>query len=100
MSFNSVTPYPRARFIFGRHHYQWSGWFGCQLESWEWRMPALGTTRELDFGVGKPLITITVFTAVREGLKVRTTWAVSKSGTHDEQNERIHELRNALRSIF
>jgi len=91
--------YPAANFWFDGHEYRWSGWFGCQLESWEWRTVRAGTQRVLDFGVGKPQITMTVASTRREGLKVRTTWAVANHGTHDEHVARIVELKAALQDL-
>lgn len=93
------TPWPQVRFIFDGVTYKWSGWFGCQLESWEWNVLPAGTKRRLDFGYGKPKVELTIYTTKREGFKVRTTWAISDSGTHDEHSARIHELKRALASL-
>ena len=99
MSWNNKTPWPQIRFIFDGIQYRWSGFFGCQLESLEWRTVPAGTTRKLDFGIGKPTVEMTVFTTERKGLKVRTTWSVCNSGTHDEHLARIRALKDALASL-
>ena len=93
------TPYPQIRFIFGGVQYRWCGFFGCQLESREWRTLPAGTTREFKFDFWNTT-TMTVFSTKREGLKVKTTWAVSKRGTHDEQLARIRGLKAALASLI
>ena len=82
--------------------YRWNGWFGCQLESIEWRRAPAGTERVLDFGLGKPTITVTVWKTKRQGpfLKVRTLWAISARGSIDEHNARIFDLKNALKGMW
>ena len=90
---------PRAYFLIGGVKYRWTGWFGCQLESLEWNRVPAGTRRTLDIGHHQP-IEITVYTTKRVGLRVRTTWALSHSGTLDEQNARIESLRTALSSLI
>ena len=82
--------------------YRWNGWAGCQLESYEWRRVPAGTRRVLDFGLGKPKITVTVWTTERKCpfRKVRTLWAVSERGSTDEHNARISELKNALKGMW
>ena len=94
------TPWPQIRFIFDGVEYRWCGFFGCQLESREWRTLPAGTTRELKFDFGRPSITMTIFSTKREGLKVKTTWAISKRGTHDEYLARIRGLKAALASLI
>lgn len=89
----------RAEFVIGGHRYRWSGWLGCQLESIEWRTLPAGTQRDLALTLGKQPITVTVHSTRREGLRVRTTWAVSSTGTLDEHNARICELRKQLREL-
>lgn len=91
--------YPRAEFLIDGTRYRWSGWFGCQLESMEWRTVPAGTQRNLRLHLDKPPITITVFSTRRKGLRVRTAWTVSKSGTHDEFSARIVDLLNQLRRL-
>jgi hypothetical protein len=87
------------RDLIGGHRYRWSGWFGCQLESWEWRTLPAGTRRKLQIHIDRMPVEMTVFTTQRQGLRVRTTWAVSSSGTHSEHNARIEDLRQQLRNI-
>lgn len=93
--------YPQARFILDGREYRWSGDLGCQLESLERTPPPAGTTRTLYFGIGKDPIDVTVYSTKREGIrKYRATWAVSKSGTHDEHVTRIEKLRDSLRKLI
>lgn len=82
--------------------YRWNGWAGCQLETCEWRRMPAGTSRVLDFGIGKPKITVTVWKTERQCpfLKVRTLWAISERGSIDEHNARIFELKNALKGMW
>lgn len=82
--------------------YHWNGWGGCQLESSEWRRVPAGTERVLNFAIGKPKITVTVWKTERKWpfLKVRTLWAVSNRGDIDEHNARIWELKNALKGMW
>lgn len=49
--------------------YRWSGGFGAQLHSIEWRTPAIGTRRKL---FGHEFI---VFSARRYWLRVEVAWA-------------------------
>ena len=86
--------------VLGGVRYSWNGWFGCQLESREWRRPPAGTQRVLQFN--RTTVTTTVFTTRRRPWfgKCTVTWAVSASGTHDEHTARIHELRNALKDLW
>ena len=88
--------------VFDGVRYRWSGWYGCQLESFEWRRPPAGTTRTLDFGIGKPSIVVSVFTTERKLWlgKCRCTWAVSPTGRIDEHFARIQELKDALRGLW
>lgn len=89
----------RAEFIIGGNRYRWSGWFGCQLESLEWRTLPAGTQRDLDLSVSEQPVTVTVNSTQRQGLRVRTTWAVSNRGTLDEHTARIRDLRRQLREL-
>ena len=99
MGWTTKTPWPQVRFIFDGVTYRWSGWFGCQLVSYEWRTLPAGTMRRLEFDAGKPHIDLTIFSTKREGLKVRTAWSVSDRGTHDEHTARIYELKHALAAL-
>lgn len=95
-----MSHFPRAEFLIDGSRYRWSGYLGCQLESREWRTLPAGTSRDLRLDIGEPPIRITVYFTEREGIKVRTTWAVSKSGTHDEHVARIEKLRAQLRRLI
>lgn len=99
MNSNKKSIYPQVRFFFDGIEYKWSGYLGCQLVSMERRTVPAGTTRRLNFGVGKEGIDITVYSTARRGLWVRTTWSVNKGGTHDEYVQRIERLRAALREL-
>jgi hypothetical protein len=68
--------------------YKWSGGFGAQLSSFEWRVPAPGTRRRLfdrDFRV---------FQAHRRGLRVDCSWAIAQSNCPSA--EEIRELKRQL----
>ena len=97
MGFDRDSIWPRASLWFNGVEYQWSGWFGSQLVSWEWRRVPAGTTR--DFDVGGKVFSLTVYSTRRDGLKVRTGWALSKSGTHDEHAARVADFRAALQDL-
>jgi hypothetical protein len=86
-------------FVFGGITYCWHGWYGCQLLSMEWRTAPAGTTRLLDLGDCDEPVKVTVYSTHREGLKVRTTWCINNSGTHDEHHQRILDLRDRLRRL-
>jgi hypothetical protein len=90
---------PRAEFVIHGTRYRWSGWFGCQLESLEWRTQPAGTQRDLRLHLDKSPVTVTVYSTKRVGLRVRTTWAVSNRGTHDEHSARIVDLQSQLRRL-
>jgi hypothetical protein len=89
----------RAEFVIAGTRYRWSGWFGCQLESMEWRTVPAGTQRDLRLHMDKGPVRVTVYSTKREGLRVRTTWSVSKGGTHDEFDARIYDLQDQLRRL-
>lgn len=74
--------------------YQWAGWFGCQLESLEWRRVPAGTERNI---LGHSM---RVFTTRREGLKIRTTWTIPLHCGVDEANKRIRNFRKELRELI
>lgn len=82
--------------------YRWNGWCGCQLESSEWRRVPAGTSRTLDFGVGRQAVDVTVWRTERfwPFLKVRTLWAVSASGDLNAHNARVHALKNLLKEMW
>ena len=99
MSWQTRTPWPQVRFFFDGREYRWSGWFGSQLESLEWRTLPAGTQRVLHFANGEESVRLTVFSTVRRGLKVSTHWAVSSCGTHDEHTARIWKLKKDLANL-
>jgi len=88
--FSRNRTWPQVSYWFNGHEYRSTGWFGCQLESWEWTP----TTSLLGFTTN-----IHVVTTHRQGLKVRTTWSINQQGTHEEYHQRIIELKENLRSI-
>lgn len=73
--------------------YTWSGWFGCQLESYEWTRVPAGTKRTI---LGREF---TVFTTERKGLKIRTTWATYLPIKGDEANKMLFKLKDDLKSL-
>jgi hypothetical protein len=98
--FNKKSPRPQVRFMFDGVVYQWHGWLGCQLKSYEWRTLPAGTERKLDFCDSRnPPVTMTIYRTKRKGLKVETTWSVDKSGTYDQYCERINSLRERLKKL-
>lgn len=90
---------PRAEFCIDGVRYRWCGYYGCQLESMEWFTVPAGTQRTLQLQTGEAPVTVTVFTTQREGLKVRTSWAVSARGTIEDHARRIENLREQLRRL-
>lgn len=82
--------FPRNRK--GRHgnFYRWSGGFGAQLHSIEWRMPKPGTRRYL---FGHEFV---VFSARRKFIRVECSWALatSKSITEETLSGLKKELMN------
>lgn len=74
--------------------YQFHGWLGCQLRSYEPRKLPLGTKREI---AGYELV---VFSTKRHWLRVETTWAlpVTKGIGLDDHNALIENLREAVYS--
>ena len=82
-----------AILVLDGRHYRWSGWFGCQLESMEWRRRPAGTEREI---AGRKF---RVFSTVRAGIRYRTTWALAICGSVDYCNEQIRALKSALREL-
>lgn len=93
---------PSVFAVFDGIKYRWNGWGGCQLETSEWRRPPAGTERHLDFGVGKPSITVKIFTTRRVWPlgKCQCTWAIPSHGTLDQHNARIWELKSALKELW
>lgn len=81
----------RAELILGGRRYRWCGWFGCQLESSEWRRPPAGTEREI---VGRRF---RVFTTKRAGLKVLVTWALALP--HSHLDKAVPELLRDLQDM-
>ena len=90
-----MPPFRRFKFntifywIDGRM-YHWTGWFGCQLESWEWFRVHAGTQRTL---AGE---CFTVFRSEREGLKWRTTWAMRLPDGCDAANAKLRGFKQKL----
>ena len=79
--------------------YWWSGWFGAQLASREWRNIAAGTQRDLFIDYGKPYVRVTVFQCRKSWFKYDVSWTISLRGNIDEQNIQIEDLRNTLKSL-
>lgn len=85
-----------AKFLIGGVWYRWSGWFGCQLVSTEWRCPPAGTTRRLKFVCDTEWVDMTVYAVRRNWLKWDVSWAVSPSGPHEVHDARIRNLKSLL----
>lgn len=94
----SKKPWPQVHFIIGGYAYNWRGWFGCQLESREWRRVPAGTTRKME--INNCNYEFRVFNTTREGLKIRTTWTLPLRGDTDEQNAMIRKLKADLRAVI
>lgn len=88
-----------VKFRLGGVWYRWSGWFGCQLWSTEWRCPPAGTTRRLKFVCDTEWVDVTVYAVRRNWLKWHVSWAVSPRGTHEEHDARIRDLQSQLRKL-
>ena len=92
---------PRIEIIINKIKYKWSGWYGCQLESFEFRRLPAGTERELNLGITNGFQKIRLFSTRRTGyFTVRHTWSITLSGDIDKQNAQIREFRNKLRSLL
>ena len=80
----------------GRHArngqlYTWSGGFGAQLTSFQWRHPVTGTRRRLSGNEYQ------VFSSSRSGPRVRVSWAlVGLPHSIDEANARLREVERSL----
>jgi len=79
--------------------YEWHGYFGCQLRSYEFNRKWAGTTRELKFD--NETIEIHIWrTGRRAGnFLVPHYWAVSTNGTIEEYRLRIENLRTKLKAL-
>ena len=85
----------RAYVVLGGRRYSWSGWFGCQLESIEWRRVPAGTEREI---AGR---TFRVWRTERLWLRVRTLWCLTGLGRSiDHDNQQLLALRLDLQSLI
>lgn len=73
--------------------YTWSGWFGSQLQSFQWRHPKPQETRRLAEREFRP------FCSERRWLRVRVSWAqVGLSKDIDKANAALRRLRAELGS--
>lgn len=81
-------------YVFDGVVYQPEGWFGCQLESFEWRRPPAGTQRVLK--ALRKDYTVTVFTTRRLGLLVKCTWSIQLPRDVREANKAIREFYEEL----
>ena len=79
--------------------YWWSGWFGAQLASREWRNVPAGTQRDLFIDHGLPWVRITVFQCRKRFLKYDVSWTIPLSGDTDSQNKQINALKETLKSL-
>ena len=84
----------RAIFLLDGTEYRRSGYFGCQLESFEWGVPAHGTMRRiLGFDMSVWSVERRLFR------RSRICWALSDRGSLDECKTRIEALQNELRKL-
>lgn len=89
----------RALFYFEGVTYRWSGWYGCQLESYELLRVKPGTVRIFKFTDKQ--IKLRIFSTDRRGLWLRHTWALDYEGrSFDQHNERITEFKDKLKSLI
>lgn len=83
--------------------YRKTGWFGCQLESYEWRRVKAGTTRKIDLIFEDYTTELRVFTTGKRSLKhwfkVHTTWTIPLYGTIENQSNKIQEFYAALKEL-
>lgn len=85
-----------AIYVIDGKHYRWSGWFGCQLRSYELRRAKAGTEREI---LGRKF---RVFSTGKRTMRgVDTTWClvgIDGQGI-DHANARIRQLRADLKEL-
>lgn len=78
-------------FVLGGRAYHWSGWFGCQLQSFEWRRPEVGETRVLAGVIFRP------FNFERRWFLYRVTWSGDEfCGPVDYSNKAIRAFKKKL----
>jgi hypothetical protein len=70
--------------------YQWSGWFGAQLASHQWRHPRVGDERVLMGRRFRPC------SSSRRWFRVRVSWSMKLPDDLSEANKSIHELMDGL----
>lgn len=71
--------------------YTWSGWFGSQLQSFQWTHPNAGERRTLAGHDFKP------FHSTRTWFRVRVAWALTRTPESvDECNKFLRELEPKL----
>lgn len=74
--------------------YTFHGWYGAQLQSFEWRIPRPGTRRRL---LNREFV---VFQARRKWLRVRVSWAwVDLPKPSDEANIALNDMRRELSQL-
>jgi len=72
--------------------YHWSGWFGAQLASYQWRRPKAGEERML---LGRYFV---ISHAERRWGRVACSWCLCRlSSETDEASRQLRELQNDLR---
>ena len=70
--------------------YNWSGWFGAQLASFQWTRPLAGETRIL---CGR---TFTALHSQRSWVRVRVAWSAHLSDDIDKANADLRLLQDRL----
>lgn len=78
-------------FIIDDRAYRWCGWFGCQLQSIEWRRPAPQYRRRILGREFKP------YRVVRRWLVWEVSWALTGDGEgYDAYGARVSDLHRDL----
>jgi hypothetical protein len=93
--------FPHARLFIQGNVYRWTGWFGCQLESWEWHRVPAGTRRVLEFD-GKRYDLRVWRTDKRRWWtrwQVPTFWSIPLDCNLDEANVRLRKFKDDLRGL-
>jgi hypothetical protein len=93
--------FPHAQLFIGGFVYRWTGWFGCQLETWEWRRVPAGTRRLIEFD-GKHYEVHVWSTGARKWRtrwKVPTLWTIPLDCNLDEANARLRKFKDDLRGL-
>lgn len=84
--------------------YTWNGWFGAQLQSFQWRHPNAGERRKLIFREFKPVHSERMYrwlwgiVPIPIG-RVRIAWACALPKGIDEANASLREMQKELEGL-